>query len=313
MYKIITRGIATNGIVNWSFYKELGQEFTTDDVDKAVAKYQQLLNNYSKNNLKLVEDIDIDILVNADVDPCDCGGDVDLEDILENAVAGSTIVLSANASTNKILTLNKDITINGNGHTIKYDGKTLDSDAEFIINLNSNVTLNDVIIDGNNKARAIASKGGSLTLEKVTIKNNAPSTTRGAGIYATNDTTLIINDCNIVDNVVVNDEEYPQMQYSGDLWIGANVNATINGGTYGSIFVNANEYSNNNKGKLTIINGNAENVWLEYYAGYGADLTLENGIINKLYIASKDNEGEAMMIINKPIAGNYEGGIGSID
>lgn len=63
MYKIITKGIATNGIVNWSFYKELGQEYVTSSIESAVNKYRTLLNSYSINNLKLVDEIGLDINV----------------------------------------------------------------------------------------------------------------------------------------------------------------------------------------------------------------------------------------------------------
>ncbi len=63
MYKIITKGIATNGIVNWSFYKEFGQEFSTSNIDNAISKYRTLMNNFSINNLKLVDEIGLDINV----------------------------------------------------------------------------------------------------------------------------------------------------------------------------------------------------------------------------------------------------------
>lgn len=63
MYKIITKGIATNGVVNWSFYKELGQEYVTSNIESAISKYRTLMNNFSINNLKLIDDIGLDITV----------------------------------------------------------------------------------------------------------------------------------------------------------------------------------------------------------------------------------------------------------
>lgn len=69
MYKIILKGIATNGVVNWSFYKEFGQEFVTSSVTAATAKYRELLNTYGMNNLKLVNDINLDVTISVGNEP----------------------------------------------------------------------------------------------------------------------------------------------------------------------------------------------------------------------------------------------------
>lgn len=308
MFKLLTKGVATNGIVNWSFYKELGQDYATEDIEKATAKYQELLNNFSKNNLKLVEDVDMDILVNASVDVCDCGGNVDLADIITNATAGSTVVLSANAKTDEVLTIDKDMTIDGNGHIISYEGKEKSSDYALITNNGAKLTIKNAIIDTNNKIKAIMSKAGSLTLDNVVIKDITAKCTNGAGVFATGKCELTLTNSTITGNVAAENKD---SVYSGDVWIGAECTAIINSGLYNNVWINANSSSGRNKGGLTINDGVISNAWLEYDANYGADLTIVGGTIDKLYIASKETPYEEMMIINKPAAGKYQGGIGS--
>lgn len=308
MYKIITKGIATNGIVNWSFYKEFGQEFATKDIDKASSKYTALLDNYGRNNLKLIDEIDMDVLVNAMVE-CDCSKDIDLNQMIADATAGSTIVLSSDVSTKEIINFGKDITINGNGYKIIYKGTQL-TDGAMIVNNGYNITLTNIVIDGDNKARAIMNKSGKLILNDVSILDNNVVASQTAGVVSTGDAEIELNNCTITGNKASIADT--KDQYAADLWIGANSIATINSGTYNNVFVNANASSASSKGKLTVNGGNIDSLWLEYANGYGADLTISGGDVDKLYIANKNSSDEAMMILNNPANGNYEGGIGLI-
>lgn len=309
MYKIITKGIATNGIVNWSFYKEFGQDYATKDIEKASSKYTALLDNYGRNNLKLIDEVDMDILVNAMVD-CDCSKDIDLNEMIANAAEGSTIVLSSDVSTKEVITFDKDITINGNGYKIIYKGTQL-TDGAMIVSDDYNVTLTNLIIDGNNKARAIMTKGGKLTLNDVSITNNTVVASQTAGVVATGNAELVLNDCTITDNTAAYTDA--KDKYAADLWVGSNANATINGGAYNNIFVNANAASANDKGGLTVVSGTVDNLWLEYSNGYGADLSITGGDIDKLYIANTNGSNEAMMVLNNPANGKYEGGTGIVN
>ena len=79
------------------------------------------------------------------------------------------------------------------------------------------------------------------------------------------------------------------LQYSADLWIGANATgaiAAINGGTVGSIFVNTNEYSSNNPGSFALNGGTIENIYVEYYKGFGGAFTYTSATINNLYLST---------------------------
>lgn len=308
MYKIITKGIATNGVVNWSFYKEFGQEFATKDADKASSKYSELLNSYGKNNLKLVDEVDVDILVNPVID-CDCSKDINLNEMIANATAGSTIILSSDVSTKETIVFDKELTIDGNGYSIIYKGEKMTEDG-IISNNGNNVTLTDLAINGNNKARAIMNKGGKLVLNNVSVINNVIEANQTAGIVATGDTVIELNDCTLTGNKASYQDE--KDKYAADLWVGSNASATINGGTYDNIFVNANASSSHDKGMTTMVAGTVENLWLEYTENYGADLTITDGAIEKLYIANKNGGDEAMMILNNPVAGKYEGGLGIV-
>lgn len=75
MYKLLIRGIATNGLVNWSYYKKFNQEFATQDVEKAIAQYRELLDYYGINNVNFVNVITPDIIVEYEEHICETQDD----------------------------------------------------------------------------------------------------------------------------------------------------------------------------------------------------------------------------------------------
>ena len=106
---------------------------------------------------------------------------------------------------------------------------------------------------------------------------------------------------------------YYHLYYSADLWVGANVDATIEKGNVDSMFVNANSYSANEPGSVTMNGGSVGTMYLEYDSGYGAVLNYNSGDVSLLLI-STTTYGETFtpLVLLGSVSGNldkYEGGV----
>lgn len=114
-----------------------------------------------------------------------------LDAAIEDAPEDGTVVLlkdvvlnaTGKKDTQGILTITKDITIDGDGHTIKAENVTIEGDkGPSLINVQSgaNVTFVDLVLNGDSdedddadaKHGINMNDGASVTLENVTIKNN---------------------------------------------------------------------------------------------------------------------------------------------
>ena len=239
---------------------------------------------------------------------------------LTAAVAtGGEIKLAADITLTSTLNLAKDVTIDGQGkYTIKAaDNFTSGSDNKTacVLYVSATVTLKDVTVNGNEKCRVIFCNKGKLTIDGATITNGkAPDFVGGfiGGVYMTSSASFEMNSGSIVGNKnVENYQNDKYLQYSSDLWIGANATGAltaINGGTIGNVFVNSNEYSANNPGSFTMNGGTVTNLYVEYDKGYGAKFKYTDGTIEHLYLSKEDGNGQSIEVT--PVKGtDYSGGV----
>ena len=232
---------------------------------------------------------------------------------------GGEIKLGADITLTSTLNLAKGVTIDGQGmYTIKAaDNFTSGSDNKTacVLYVSATVTLKNVTVDGNEKCRVIFCNKGKLTIDGATITNGkAPDFVGGfiGGVYMTSSASFEMNSGSIVGNKNV--EKYQNdnyLQYSSDLWIGANATGAltaINGGTIGNVFVNSNEYSANNPGSFTMNGGTVTNLYVEYDEGYGAKFKYTDGTIEHLYLSKESGNGQSIEVT--PVKGtDYSGGV----
>ena len=235
---------------------------------------------------------------------------------LKTAIAtGGEIKLAADITLTSTLNLAKDVTIDGQGmYTIKAtDNFTSGSDNKTacVLYVSAMVTLKDVTVNGNEKCRVIFCDKGKLTIDGATITNGKALNFIG-GVYMTSSASFEMNSGSIVGNKnVENYQNDNYLQYSSDLWIGANATGAltaINGGTIGNVFVNSNAYSASNPGSFTMNGGTVTNLYVEHDANYGAKFKYTDGTIEHLYLSKENGNGQSIEVT--PVKGtDYSGGV----
>ena len=235
---------------------------------------------------------------------------------LKTAIAtGGEIKLAADITLTSTLNLAKDVTIDGQGmYTIKAaDNFTSGSDNKTacVLYVSAMVTLKDVTVNGNEKCRVIFCDKGKLTIDGATITNGKAPNFIG-GVYMTSSASFEMNSGSIVGNKnVENYQNDNYLQYSSDLWIGANATGAltaINGGTIGNVFVNSNAYSASNPGSFTMNGGTVTNLYVEHDANYGAKFKYTDGTIEHLYLSKENGNGQSIEVT--PVKGtDYSGGV----
>ena len=232
---------------------------------------------------------------------------------------GGEIKLTENITLTSTLNLAKEVIIDGQGkYTIKAaDNFTSGSNnnTACVLYVSATVTLKNVTVNGNEKCRVIFCDKGKLTIDGATITNGkAPDFVGGfiGGVYMTSSASFEMNSGSIVGNKKVeNYQNDNYLQYSSDLWIGANATGAltaINGGTIGNVFVNSNEYSANNPGSFTMNGGTVTNLYVEHDKGYGAKFKYTDGTIEHLYLSKENGNGQSIEVT--PVKGtDYSGGV----
>ncbi len=224
-----------------------------------------------------------------------------IQDAIENALNGDTIVLNDRLSINKTIEVDKEITIDGQG---KYDilaesniinGKYANQDVAslfMLANSNAKLTLKDIVLDGSEVVRGVTAFAGSVIINGAVIKDGKRTDTwRSGGVFITNAASFYMTSGEISGNDA-NDTEYTK--YCADLWIGANAQgslASISGGMVENLFINANSYSATNAGGFTMNGGNIKNIYVEYDSGYGAIFEYKTGNISTLMISLPNEDG----------------------
>ena len=238
-----------------------------------------------------------------------------LADAVAAAQDGDTITLLKDAELTSTLNLAKNITIDGQGkYTIKAANSfTVGSDNKTycVLYVSGEVTLKDVTVNGNEKCRVIFCDKGKLTIDGATITNGKAPNFIG-GVYMTSSAFFEMKSGSITGNKNAKgyqNDEY--LQYSSDLWIGANANGAltaINGGTIGNVFVNANAWSASNPGSFTMNGGTVTNLYVEHDANYGATFKYNDGTIEHLYLSKENGNGQSIEVT--PVKGViYNGGV----
>ena len=238
-----------------------------------------------------------------------------LADAVVAAQDGDTITLLKDAELTSTLNLAKNITIDGQGkYTIKAANSfTVGSDNKTycVLYVSGEVTLKDVTVNGNEKCRVIFCDKGKLTIDGATITNGKAPNFIG-GVYMTSSASFEMKSGSITGNKNAKgyqNDEY--LQYSSDLWIGANANGAltaINGGTIGNVFVNANAWSASNPGSFTMNGGTVTNLYVEHDANYGATFKYNDGTIEHLYLSKENGNGQSIEVT--PVKGViYNGGV----
>ena len=238
-----------------------------------------------------------------------------LADAVAAAQDGDTITLLKDAELTSTLNLAKNITIDGQGkYTIKAANSfTVGSDNKTycVLYVSGEVTLKDVTVNGNEKCRVIFCDKGKLTIDGATITNGKAHNFIG-GVYMTSSASFEMKSGSITGNKNAKgyqNDEY--LQYSSDLWIGANANGAltaINGGTIGNVFVNANAWSASNPGSFTMNGGTVTNLYVEHDANYGATFKYNDGTIEHLYLSKENGNGQSIEVT--PVKGViYNGGV----
>ena len=112
-----------------------------------------------------------------------------LADAIANAVNGNTVTLLNDVELTKKMTINESITIDGKGHTISAaDGFTQDH----LMLLQSNVTMKNVTLDSNGKAKGINTYGNDKSL-KISFENVKMLKSLGNGLTAKGGTITLKN------------------------------------------------------------------------------------------------------------------------
>lgn len=245
-----------------------------------------------------------------------------LQNAINTAKDNTTITVSGTIEISKPIDIDDTITITGtNNAEIKASSVF---SGGYLIGLKTagkTLTLGNIKLDANKKSRVVYCNAGKVVVNGATITGGETASSYIGGVYMTSNSEFEMNSGSITDNSVSSsyaNDGY--LQYSADLWIGANANGVlpkINGGTIGNVFVNANEYSATNPGGFTMNNGTITNLYVEYGGSndkkYGASFTYNGGTIDNLYIATKEGDTKKVKI-NNPIAGmTYKGGQTSDD
>ncbi len=238
-----------------------------------------------------------------------------LAEAINAAGNGDTVTLLKDAELTSTLDLAENITIDGQGkYTIKAANSFAvgsDNKTYCVLYVSGEVTLKDVTVNGNEKCRVIFCDKGKLTIDGATITNGKAPNFIG-GVYMTSSASFEMKSGSITGNK--NAERYQNdkyLQYSSDLWIGANANGAltaINGGTIGNVFVNANAWSANNPGSFTMNGGTVTNLYVEHDANYGATFKYNDGTIEHLYLSKENGNGQSIEVT--PVKGViYKGGV----
>ena len=234
-----------------------------------------------------------------------------LKKAIDTAEDGATITISGEVSINEPLVFKNTVTLIGGGSIVPSDS----FNGGYLVALKTSgktLTLGNITLDAKQQSRVVYCNAGKIVVDGATITGGKANGSYIGGVYMTNASEFEMNSGSITKNEN-GDSAYTNdgyLQYAADLWIGANANGAltaINGGTIGSIFVNSNEWSENNPGGFTMNGGSVENLYVEYGNGYGASFTYNDGEIKHLYISTTESNGHKEEVT--PIAGAaYAGG-----
>lgn len=250
-----------------------------------------------------------------------------LADAVAAATDGQTITLLANVNVDKTILIEKNITIDGDNHTISSTVTSIL--GTFYVNEPAcTFAIENATIDGQNTASMAVcvyrgkandtldatptvdteNSGNNVTLTDCTVQNFTgwPGSYVGA-VYAYSKSHLTLNNCTFTGNTTTLSTNGAS---GADVWTGAATTVVINGGTYNEVFVNTNSSNT----ETVTIEGGAEIEELAICVSYKENgstnipvLTIDNATVTNLTTEERNpipengitiqNEGS---ITNKP-------------
>ena len=219
-----------------------------------------------------------------------------IEDAISNAENGDIIVLNKNFIANKAITVDKSITIDGQGKygitaSAAFASSTYeDVNVKSILNVtdSAELKLKDVVVNGGQTARSISVLNGKLVVDNAKITGGKRNDNlHSAGVYVASGCGFEMTSGSILGNDS-NDSEYTK--YGADVWIETNEESglvSISGGEVGNVFVK----STDNSGKLTLDGGKVANVYVEYNDNKCGAFDFKLGEVQHLFVALKNDNG----------------------
>lgn len=224
------------------------------------------------------------------------GDMIKAEDFADTIAAGGNFTLVDDVELTDRIDVAADLIINGDGHSITLKNAIPSSTrAMFKISGTVNVTFNDVTLDAANLARVIfCNSKGTLTIGEDTKVTGGKGTDADGvdnyigGIYMTGTSHLVVKEgAEITGNKSVGgftDNGY--LEYCGDVWVGNDAEATVDGGTIGNILVNATAQGSSDGGRLAVTGGEIKTLFIEAEsARTGHLVSAAAGTVKKLLIA----------------------------
>ena len=232
----------------------------------------------------------------------------EIEDAINEADNGDTIKVLGNVLIDETITINKNITLDTTNGTISAS-ETFAGGAMFIIDAEGKtVTINNLDINANSKARVIKAIAGHLVINDTNITGGY-SESYVAGVYITEESTFAMNGGSIKNNTIKSRSDY--LQYATDLWIGSEASGTVatigDDAEVGNVFINANSYQTEMGGMFTLDGGSIANVYVEYdsLCGKYATFNYLDGEVNNLMISTSVTGG--YISLYSPDIGVYKG------
>ena len=239
-----------------------------------------------------------------------------LNDAISNATDGTTITVTGTITISKPLVVTKTITITGTDNA-EINASSNFSGGGYLIGLETadkTLTLGNIKLDAKEKACVVYCSAGSLVVDGATITGGKTASSYIGGVYMTNNSMFEMDSGSITGNKVSDRYESDSyLQYSADLWIGANVTAGLAGGEVGNVFVNANSYSETDPGCFIMQAGHVTNLYAEYYENYGAQVIYGDATLDHLYLSTTKGNGDKVEITSRVIGMTYKGGVTNAD
>lgn len=238
-----------------------------------------------------------------------------LQEAINTATDNTTITVSGTIEISAPIDIDDTITITGtNNAEIKASNEFSGGYLIGLKTTDKTLTLGNIKLNANEKARVVYCSAGSLVVDGATITGGKTASSYIGGVYMTNNSMFEMESGSITGNKV--SDRYASdgyLQYSADLWIGANVTAGLAGGEVSNVFVNANSYSKTDPGCFIMQAGHVTNLYAEYCDTYGAQVIYGDATLDHLYLSTIEGNGDKVEITSPVIGMTYTGGQTSDD
>lgn len=239
----------------------------------------------------------------------------ELTNAINTATDNTTITVTGTIEISAPIDIDDTITITGtNNAEIKASNEFSGGYLIGLKTTDKTLTLGNIKLNANEKARVVYCSAGSLVVDGATITGGKTASSYIGGVYMTNNSMFEMDSGSITGNEVSDRYESDgYLQYSADLWIGANVTAGLAGGEVGNVFVNANSYSKTDPGCFIMQAGHVTNLYAEYCDTYGAQVIYGDATLDHLYLSTTKGNGDKVEITSRVIGMTYKGGVTNAD